>query len=40
MPSYCRQGVCLAGFEVAILYESENGKQNLLAVLLFNVTVL
>ena len=27
MPSYCRQGVCLAGFEVAILYESENGKQ-------------
>ena len=27
MPSYCRQGVCLAGFEVAILYESENGKH-------------
>lgn len=27
MPSYCRQGVCLAGFEVAIQCKSENGKR-------------
>ena len=25
--SYCRQGVCLAGFEVAIQCKSENGKR-------------